>query len=100
MAPRRKNQPRGPIAPPNQNAALDQQLMIGMIEDLRRQIEALAQRIAQRENASQDGDKSEGADYQHEEEFENPFHRNAPRRPAPISFDDRRWDAGFTVEIP
>jgi cell division septum initiation protein DivIVA len=33
-------------------AAFDQQLVVGMIEDLKRQIEALTQRIAQRENPS------------------------------------------------
>lgn len=95
MPPRRRNQPRGPAAQPNQNAAFDQQLVIGMIEDLRRQVEALAQRNAQGGNPSQDGNGSEGDDYQHEEEFENPFHVNVPRIPAPIAFDHRCWDGGF-----
>lgn len=78
MPPRRRNEPRGPGPPPNQNPAFDQQLVVSMIGDLRRQIEALAQRVAQRENPSQDGNEFEDDDYQHEEGFANPFHVKAP----------------------
>jgi hypothetical protein len=53
MPPRRRNQPCGAALPPNQNTAFDQQLVVSMIKDLRRQIEALAQHVAERENPSQ-----------------------------------------------
>jgi hypothetical protein len=54
MQPRRKNKPCGPTPSPNQNVAFDQQLVVGMTEDLKRRGEALTQDLAQRENPSQD----------------------------------------------
>jgi hypothetical protein len=107
MPPRRRNQPRGPAPPPNQNAAFDQQEVsmiedlrrrIDMMGDLRRQIEVLSPRVAQRQDPSHDGNKDEGDDYQ-QEEFEKKIHVNAPRRPAPIPFDERHRDGGFKVKI-
>ncbi|KAF8407410.1 hypothetical protein HHK36_006541 [Tetracentron sinense] len=65
----------------------------GEISALRRQVEALTQRLAQMENPVHDD-----GDDEPEDEFENPFHDCAPRR-EPYERDNQRWELGSKVEI-
>lgn len=64
------------------------------VEQLKRQIEFLTQRVAELE-ASRSFEEGEGSDG----DFENPFHGRAPHRQPPVR-DDRRWQMNIKLEIP
>jgi len=96
MLPRRKNQPLGPAPPPNWNIAFDQEVVVGMIDDFKMQIEALAQRVMQRDYCSQDGNESEGIAMSMKRNLNILSMWELPRRSAPSPFDDRCWDGGVS----
>ncbi|GJU47499.1 hypothetical protein Tco_1204765, partial [Tanacetum coccineum] len=63
------------------------------VNELRRQVEILTQRLAQLE-PSQEEEESESDDA-----FQNPFHRHVRQHEPPMR-NDRRWEARIKVEIP
>ncbi|KAL6211413.1 hypothetical protein ACLB2K_016639 [Fragaria x ananassa] len=64
------------------------------IEQLRRQVEFLTQRLTELEasRSAEESDDSDGSS-------ENPFHGHAPCQEPPIR-DDQRWETNFKLEIP
>lgn len=93
----RRCPPRRPVFH-NGHAAVDQQKMFIVIEELRRQIEALTERVVQNQVLSHDGVGSEEEDTIIIRGLFT-FHKNASNRPVHFSFDDRRWDNVFKVDI-
>lgn len=64
------------------------------VNELRRQVEILTQRLAQLESSNHDDEESES-----EGTFNNPFHNRNPRHEAPVR-ENQRWDGHFKIEIP
>ncbi|XP_017255857.2 transposon Ty3-I Gag-Pol polyprotein isoform X1 [Daucus carota subsp. sativus] len=86
MAPRRggRNASRSNAADPSEE-----------VNELRRQVEILTQRLAQLESANHDDHE----EFETGSTFNNPFHNQSPRQEAPVR-ENRRWDGHFKIEIP
>nr|GEU95538.1 transposon Ty3-I Gag-Pol polyprotein isoform X1 [Tanacetum cinerariifolium] len=62
------------------------------VNELRRQVEILTQRLAQLEPSHEE------EDFESDDAFQNPFHRHVHQR-EPVMRNDRRWEASIKVEI-
>ncbi|GKB41722.1 putative CCCH-type zinc finger family protein [Tanacetum coccineum] len=63
------------------------------VNELRRQVEILTQRLAQLEPSQEE------EEFESDDAFQNPFHRHVRQREPPMR-NDRRWEASIKVEIP
>nr|GEX99744.1 hypothetical protein [Tanacetum cinerariifolium] len=62
------------------------------VNELRRQVEILTQRLAQLEPSHKE------EDFESDDAFQNPFHRHVHQR-EPVMRNDRRWEASIKVKI-
>ncbi|GJZ49193.1 hypothetical protein Tco_0603383 [Tanacetum coccineum] len=63
------------------------------VNELRRQVEILTQRLAQLEPSQEE------EEFESDNAFQNPFHMHVHQREPPMR-NDHRWEASIKVEIP